>query len=100
MRKLEFEEIPSEQIKQIFCSVDRKGTTALPQEVVDKVIEFYSSDKFSWQASGRKDVLSSEDPIAGKRSKIAKRYLVLTIAKLYKFYCNMLTRSRNFLCGR
>ncbi|CAH0383441.1 unnamed protein product [Bemisia tabaci] len=86
VRKLIFDEFSPKARKMILSTKEVKAKTSLPKDTEQKVIQFYINDKYSWQAPGLKDTISVKNPATGKRTKIAKRYLIMSISELYEHF--------------
>ena len=89
VRKLiaEDKSIPAEVRKILFRKDSVKSTkNSLPEETKKKVINFYLSDRNSWQAPGRKDTMPQRCPLTKKRVHVPKRYLIFTVSELYELF--------------
>ncbi|KAJ8678269.1 hypothetical protein QAD02_014056 [Eretmocerus hayati] len=60
---------------------------SLADETVTNIIEYYSSDSYLWQSPMRKDTMFVKNDKTGKRSRIAKRSLVMSVSELFQSFC-------------
>ena len=69
-----------------------RGRPALDDNVVKTAKDFYLKDDISWQAPGRKDVVSvAQKDDRGKTCRVAMqaRYMFMSLAEAYKIFCEV-----------
>lgn len=75
--------------KNLF-EIKKQGNKASLRQISDvlkeKVVSFYSRDDVSWQAPGKRDVISIKDERTAKRQLFQKRYLLMNIGELKKLF--------------
>jgi len=83
VRQLAMDLLPSEMKPR---PKENRPSSSLPEETVTAIQNFYTSDKISWQAPGKRDVKSCV--INGKRVKLQKRFMYMTIPEAYELFKN------------
>ena len=75
------------------CHVTKRKLAVVPDDVVERVKDFYVRDDVSRQAPGIKDCIVIRD--TGDKRKEQKRHMLMTVFEAYKCYCAQYPEDRN-----
>lgn len=86
IKKLVMEVLPD--VGKTILKEKKSGNNKISQEVKDKVLNFYCRDDISYQAPGKRDFKSIKNKESGKRERIQKRHMCMTIGEAYELFKN------------
>lgn len=74
------------QMVELHEKSDNNRSTPITDEIKKKVEGFYEKDDISRASPNRKDTMSVKDLQSGKRTHVAKRHMMMTIAEAYSLF--------------